>query len=95
MLKKIKVKHPEFDWVVEFYELGGEVSINIKINPIVQGQLTKIQNWLHGVYKAISDVTKVEFERALSFSAIYREVWKYIPNQEPEFIGEERFNDIP
>jgi hypothetical protein len=95
MLKKTKIKHPEFDWVVVFYELDGEVSINIKINPIVQGQLTQIQNWLHGVYKAIADVTGVEFEKALSFSPIYCEVWKYIPSQEPEFIKEERFNNIP
>jgi hypothetical protein len=95
MLKKTKVKHPEFDWVVVFDELYGEVSINIKINPIVQGQLTQIQNWLHGVYKAIADVTGVEFERTLCFSDFYREVWKYIPNQEPEFIKEERFNIIP
>ena len=98
MSNKTIVKHPEHDWVITFatesYYLGG-ISINIKSGPPDKGERTSFFNWAHGVYKAIADVTGVEFEKALCFDDLYREIYIYRPNQEPEFVKEDRSSLIP
>lgn len=98
MSNKTIVKHPEKDWSVVFatasYYLNG-ININIKSGPSDKNELTPFCNWLHGVYKAIADVTGAEFEKGLCFDDLYREIYIYRPNQEPEFVREERSSLIP
>jgi hypothetical protein len=89
------VRHPEFDWVVEYWMQGEDLKMSLKIGSINAEENVRLQNWLHKVYQFISNDTWMDMECCLLYSKSYREFWKYTPNKEPEFIKEERFNIIP
>ena len=95
MSKSKKIKHHKYDLEVEYYTTGEVLYINLSIGETSEELVAYLQNWIHLVYAKIANVTGVEFQKVLVYSRFYREIWKYKPNSEPEFIDEERWDSIP